>query len=184
MVVFTSFDPSMIDLNRTSARAILHLKEFLEFSNRGLKALAEANQGSRGGFESPFEEAVAIRLREKGWQVIPQVGVSRFRIDLGIVHPDRTGDFLAGVECDGTTYHSAATARDRDMVRASVLENLGWKLRRVWSTDWFVDPAKEVERLDEALQKLHRADKATREEQERRRNQLEKASGEKDLAGG
>ena len=125
MVVFTSFDPSMIDLNRTSARAVRDLKHFLEFADRGPRALGEAVHGSVGGYDSPFEEAVSRRLQEKGWQVVPQVGVSRFRIDLGIVHPERPGDFLVGVECDGATYHRAATARDRDKVRAAVLEGLG-----------------------------------------------------------
>lgn len=148
MLVFTSFDPSMIDLNRTNARAVRDLKHFIEFAQRGPKALAEAVQGSVGGYDSPFEEAVAQGLRRLGWQVVPQIGVSRFRIDLGIVHPDRPGDYLAGVECDGATYHSAATARDRDKVRGAILTGLGWNLLRLWSTDWWVDK-------EGALQKLH-----------------------------
>lgn len=160
MVVFTSFDPSLIDLNRTSARAVRDLKHFLEFAHRGPRALGEAVHGSVGGYESPFEEAVAQRLRERGWEVVPQVGVSRFRIDLGIVHPDRPGDYLVGVECDGATYHRAATARDRDNVRAAVLEGLGWSLLRVWSTDWFVDPQGETARLDSALRGLLQQDRA------------------------
>lgn len=164
MLVFTSFDPSLIDLNRTSARAVRDLKHFLEFADRGPRALGEAVQGSVGGYESPFEEAVAQRLQESGWEVVPQVGVSRFRIDLGIVHPDRPGDFLVGVECDGATYHSAATARDRDKVRAAVLEGLGWTLLRVWSTDWFVDPQGELERLNAAMSELLETDRAERAE--------------------
>ncbi|HEX8592593.1 MAG TPA: DUF3320 domain-containing protein [Pseudomonas sp.] len=150
MLVFTSFDPSMIDLNRTNARAVRDLKHFIEFAQRGPKALAEAIQGSVGGYDSPFEEAVAQGLRRLGWQVVPQIGVSRFRIDLGIVHPDRPGDYLAGVECDGATYHSAATARDRDKVRGAILKGLGWNLLRLWSTEWWVDK-------EGALRKLHAA---------------------------
>ena len=91
---------------------------------------------------------MAQGLRRLGWQVVPQIGVSRFRMDLGIVHPDRPGDYLAGVECDGATYHSAATARDRDKVRGAILTGLGWNLLRLWSTDWWVDK-------EGALQKLH-----------------------------
>ena len=147
MMVFTSFDSSMIDLNRTSARAVADLKHFLDFAHRGPQALAAAIRGSVGGHESPFEEAVANRLMEKGWQVVPQIGVSRFRVDLGIVHPDRPGDYLVGVECDGATYHSAATARDRDKVRAAILTGLGWQLVRVWSTDWWVDREGATDRL-------------------------------------
>lgn len=154
MLVFSSFDPSMIDLNRTNARAVRDLKHFIEFAQRGPKALAEAVQGSVGGYDSPFEEAVAQGLRRMGWQVVPQIGVSRFRIDLGIVHPDRPGDYLAGVECDGATYHSAATARDRDKVRGAILRGLGWKLVRLWSTDWWVDKEGALQRLHGALNEL------------------------------
>lgn len=154
MMVFTSFDPSMIDLNRTSARAVRDLKHFLEFAERGPQALAEAVKGSLGGYESPFEEAVANGLMKLGWNVVPQIGVSRFRIDLGIVHPDRPGDYLVGIECDGVTYHSAATARDRDKVRAAVLNGLGWKLLRLWSTEWWVDKQGALNRLHAAIETL------------------------------
>src|SRR5690606_33214373 len=85
--------------------------------------------------------------------VVPQIGVSRFRIDLGVVHPDRPGDYLLGVECDGATYHSAATARDRDKVRAAILGNLGWILLRVWSTDWWVDKEGAAERIHTEIAK-------------------------------
>ena len=154
MVVFTSFDPGMIDLNRTSARAVRDLKHFIEFAERGPAALAEAVQGSVGGHESPFEQAVARELTRRGWTVVPQIGVSRFRIDLGIVHPDRPGEYLAGVECDGAAYHSAATARDRDKVRAAILQGLGWTLIRVWSTDWWIDKTGAADRLHRALEAM------------------------------
>lgn len=154
MLVFSSFDPSMIDLNRTNARAVRDLKHFIEFAQRGPKALAEAIHGSVGGYDSPFEEAVAQGLRRLGWQVVPQIGVSRFRIDLGIVHPDRPGDYLAGVECDGATYHSAATARDRDKIRGAILSGLGWNLVRLWSTEWWVDKEGALQKLQLALDDL------------------------------
>lgn len=154
MIVFTSFDSTDIDLNRTSARAVRDLKHFLEFAERGPEAFAMAVEGSVGGYESPFEEAVAAELTDKGWEVVPQVGVSRFRIDLGIVHPDQRGSFLAGVECDGATYHRSATARDRDKVREQVLSGLGWRLVRIWSTDWWHDKENSLERLHENLSAL------------------------------
>jgi very-short-patch-repair endonuclease len=158
MMVFTSFDPAMIDLNRTSARAVHDLRHFIEFAYHGPKAIAAAVRGSVGDYDSPFEQFVAEGLRAKGWETHPQIGVSRFRIDLGVVHPDRPGDYLVGVECDGATYHSAATARDRDKVRSEILRTLGWRLVRVWSTEWWVD-------RDGALERLHESIGATLEEQ-------------------
>lgn len=56
---------------------------------------------------------------------------------------DRPGEFLLGFECDGVSYHSSPTARDRARLRQQVLEKLGWKIHRIWSTEWFRNkPAK------------------------------------------
>lgn len=122
-------------LNVAMTRAVADLKHFLEYAERGASALGAAVHGSMGDFESPFEVAVARGLQEKGWIVHPQIGVSAYRIDMGIVHPDKPGIYLAGIECDGAMYHSSAYARERDKVRQGVLEGLGWTLFRVWSTD-------------------------------------------------
>lgn len=150
MVVFTSFPPTHIDLNRTSSSALRDLRHFLEYAERGTRALGEAAAGPSAASDF-FEQAVARGLRDRGWTVVPRVGVSRFRIDLGVVHPDRPDDYLIGVECDGASYHGAATARDRDKVREAVLKGLGWDLARVWSTDWWIDPHGALERLDATL---------------------------------
>ncbi|MDV5224330.1 AAA domain-containing protein, partial [Pseudomonas aeruginosa] len=137
--VFSTLRAEKIDLARTQALGVRDLKHFLEFADRGARALAGADTGSLGGYDSPFEEAVANALRRKGWQVVTQVGVSSFRIDLAVVDPDAPGRYLAGVECDGATYHRSATARDRDKLREQVLRGLGWEILRIWSTDWWID---------------------------------------------
>ncbi|CAD5379429.1 conserved hypothetical protein [Pseudomonas sp. OF001] len=152
--VFTSLRPEQIDLSRSAAEGVKDLRHFLEFAERGARALDEAVHGSVGGFDSPFEEAVARALAEKGWVLHPQVGVSRFRIDLGVVDPDVPGRYLAGIECDGATYHRSATARDRDKIRESVLRGLGWEILRLWSTDYWLDPAGSLDKLDQQLRRL------------------------------
>ena len=152
--VFSSLRPEQIDLSRTAAEGVKDLKHFLEFAERGARALDEAVHGSVGSFDSPFEEAVARALAEKGWTLHPQVGVSRFRIDLGVVDPDAPGRYLAGIECDGATYHRSATARDRDKIRESVLRGLGWEILRLWSTDYWLDPVGTLDKLDQQLRKL------------------------------
>ena len=78
-------------------------------------------------YNSDFEMSVAEGLRRLGWTVRTQIGVSKFRIDRGVIHPDAAGKFLAGIECDGATYHSSPSARDRDRVRHIILERLGWR---------------------------------------------------------
>lgn len=152
--VFSSLQPDQIDITRTNALGVRDLRLFLEFAQRGARVFAEEVFGSLGDFESPFEHAVATELGEKGWQVHPQVGVSAFRIDLGILDPDVPGEYLAGVECDGATYHRAATARDRDKLREQVLRELGWEIIRVWSTEWWTSRERAINKLHDQLTRL------------------------------
>lgn len=155
MKVYSSLKPEQMDLSRTAAKGVADLKHFLDYAMRGAVALPGAACGRIGVHESPFEAAVAAALEARGWQLHPQVGVSSFRIDLGVVHPDAPGRYLCGLECDGATYHRSATARDRDLLREQVLKGLGWTLVRIWSTDWWQDRdgalARTVARLDALL---------------------------------
>ena len=164
MLVFSTLEADRINLSRSQARAVKDLKHFLEYAQRGPAALGAAVYGSIGDFESPFEQAVARALKDKGWIVHPQVGVSAYRIDLGIAHPDAPGIYLAGVECDGAMYHSSAYARERDKIRQSVLEGLGWTLFRIWSTDWWTHRAKALDTLHEALTLHLETDRSKREQ--------------------
>jgi very-short-patch-repair endonuclease len=150
--VFSSLRADLIGLSRTAALGVRDLKHFLEFANKGVRALSEAVFGSQGDFDSPLEATVARDLREKGWILHPQVGVSQFRIDLSVVDPRAPGRYLAGIECDGATYHCSATARDRDLVRESVLRGLGWEILRLWSTDYWIALVGVISKLDARLQ--------------------------------
>ncbi len=160
--VFSSLRGEQMDLSRTKAAGVRDLKHFLEFAERGPRALAEAHHGSQGDFDSPFEASVAAALGRKGWQVHTQIGASSFRVDLGVVHPDFAGRYLAGVECDGATYHRSATARDRDKLREQVLRDLGWEIVRIWSTDWWVNPGGTLERVHASLTELLERDRNRR----------------------
>ncbi|MFM7055793.1 MAG: DUF4011 domain-containing protein [Planctomycetota bacterium] len=168
MIVFASFRAEDLNTEGVQFQGVVHLKAFLDYAERGTKALPAMDRGSVGTHESPFEEAVAERLRAKGWEVIPQIGVSRFRIDLGIVNPDAPGAYLAGIECDGATYHSSATARDRDIVREHILRNLGWNIIRIWSPEWWHDNEQETDEVHQKLTALltdWRTAQAAREQQ-------------------
>ena len=161
--VFSGIRADDIDLDRSKALGVRHLKAFLDYAARGAIALPAQDNGSQGALELPFEESVAAALEARGWQIVPQVGVSGYRIDLGVRHPDHPGLYLAGVECDGATYHSSATARDRDKVREQVLRGLGWNIQRVWSTDWWFNADDSLERLHQALEDALAQDRKERE---------------------
>jgi very-short-patch-repair endonuclease len=162
LLVFATLRPEQIDLGRTSAKGVVDFKHFLEFAEHGARAIAEAFSPTGRRTESPFEDAVMQALEKRGWELHPQVGVSFFRVDLGVVHPDFPGRYLAGIECDGATYHRSATARDRDRLRELVLTGLGWRIRRIWSTEWWMDADAAAEKIHARLTADLEADRASR----------------------
>jgi hypothetical protein len=88
------------------------------------------------------------------------MGASRFRIDMVAEHPAKPGRYVLAIECDGATFHSSYTARDRDRLRQQQLEALGWRFHRIWSTDWFMRKEGEIQRALKAfLESVEFADK-------------------------
>lgn len=151
VIVFASLDPEQIDLSRSNATGVHHLRSFLEYAKRGVGALQEKTGYSLATAESPFEQDVGAQLAARGYQVVSQVGYSGYRIDLAVVHPQHADRFLLGIECDGANYHQAKTARDRDSLRQQVLQGLGWRLHRIWSSDWWHDRDGELARVEAAI---------------------------------
>ena len=147
-VVYCNFLGADLDLRRSKARGVEALKTFLEYAQTGLIDVAEI---TGRGPDSPFEEAVAQKLRTRGHDIEHQVGSAGFFIDLAVRDPSRPGRYVLGIECDGAAYHSTRSARDRDRLRQQVLEGLGWKIHRIWSTDWFRNPDIELGRVEEAF---------------------------------
>ena len=154
-LVFCSFDPNDIDTARTSRDGPRVLKRFLEFARSGQLAQPEATGAPA---DSPFEEDVACMIRNMGYPCDHQVGAAGFKIDLGVRHPDQPGRYILAVECDGAAYHSALWARERDRLRQDVLEGLGWRFHRVWSTDWFHRRHTEIDRLRASLEEAGHAE--------------------------
>ncbi|HEY4243203.1 MAG TPA: DUF4011 domain-containing protein [Kofleriaceae bacterium] len=154
LVIYSTLKPEHIDLARTNAVGVKHLKTFLDFAQRGPVAIAEAlTLQTDDAFDSPFEEQVCERLRARGFEVDTQVGTAGYRIDLGIRHPTEQGRYVLAVECDGAYYHSARSARERDRLRSQVLEGLGWQIHRVWSTDWWQTPERELDKIVAAIER-------------------------------
>jgi len=151
VVVFSSFSPSQMDLGGSQSRGVRLLKEYLEYvSGKGNMAKSKGGLAPR----SDFEEAVQSALEEKGLQVDPQVGRSRYRVDLGIVHPDDPDRYILGIECDGSLYQPGVSTRDRERLRQQVLEGLGWNLHRAWSLSWNENSDQQVQRIAELVQEL------------------------------
>jgi len=140
--------PTDIDIERTSGEGPKLLRLYIDFAINGANAiLGEVTSDNDLWFDSPFETSVYRFLTEHGYDVTTQVGCSGYRIDMAVRHPKYNGRFAIGIECDGAMYHGARTARERDRLRQTVLEDMGWKIHRIWSTDWIKDRHTEGERL-------------------------------------
>jgi very-short-patch-repair endonuclease len=144
--------PADIKAERITSEGPRLLRAYMEFAINGPKALNDENAaGKDNQTESPFEQSVYDFLVHKGYQVSAQIGCSGYRIDLGIHNPNDYSRYCLGIECDGATYRSAKTARERDRLRQAILENMGWKIYRIWSTDWMRNTENERSRLLEAV---------------------------------
>jgi len=152
MHIFSSMGSEDILASPTASRGVQALRDFLAFCETGILHTTERETGRVP--DSDFEISVMAAIRNAGFECVPQVGVAGFFIDVAVVDPGNPGRYLMGIECDGATYHSAKSTRDRDRLRQTILERLGWRIRRIWSTDWFKNPQAELKPIIRELNTL------------------------------
>jgi DNA polymerase III delta prime subunit len=158
LVVFSTLTAEHLDLDRTRALGVAHLKSFLAYAARGAAVLnPNLSSPERSAHPGDFESEVAAVLRAAGHTVHERIGVSGYRIDLAVVDPTQEDRYLIGIECDGATYYASRTARERDKGRAQVLGFLGWRLTRVWAVDWWFDPQATRAKLLAEVEELRQA---------------------------
>jgi len=173
IIVISSVEPEELNVAGTSQLGPKLLKSYLKYVRavsgaqiEQIKAVVQEineNVNTHVGeqelhFESPFEEQVYNQLRNIGYEVITQVGMSGYRIDLAIVHPNDSSRYILGIECDGAMYHSSKNAKERDVYRQKFLESRGWEIERIWSRNWWKNPSAEIERIDQRVKELLRSE--------------------------
>ncbi len=179
MRVFSSIHSDEINPAATASAGARLLKDFLTYAEH--KRLDSPLVSAMANTESPFEREVLQELTNRNLNVVPQVGVCGYRIDLGILDAESPGRFVCGIECDGASYHSSETARDRDRLRQQVLEGRGWDIHRVWSTDWFKDRSGQIERLINLVEQSRQNSRKEYEEEKERRER-QKAETDKQVS--
>lgn len=147
--IFSSFDPGDIKVETARRDGLRVFKRFLKFAQEGI---IDESRPTGLDFDSDFERDIASVIRGLGYDLDPQVGIAGFRIDIGVKNPDQQDQYIIAVECDGARYHSALSARERDRHRQDVLEGMGWKFHRIWSTDWYYHREREIGKLKDALE--------------------------------
>jgi very-short-patch-repair endonuclease len=151
LTLVSSFSHHDMDPARSTRRGVEMLRLYLEYAASGGQVFGDG--GPAPVERNEFEIQVQTALEHEGLRILPQYGASHYRIDLVVQHPDQPGRSVLAIECDGATYHSSPTARDRDRLRQEHLEARGWRFVRIWSTDWFTRRDEEIERILEAYRR-------------------------------
>ena len=149
IVTFSSMTAADVIAEESANPGAYLLKQWLLYSATNIIETGEVTNREP---DSELEEYVIKQIESMGFTAVPQVGVVGYFIDIGVKHPKWPNGFILGVECDGASYHSSKSARDRDRLREEVLTNRGWNIYRIWSTDWFDDPRREAQKLREEIQ--------------------------------
>lgn len=152
--VFTNMTEDDIDLERTNSQGVRALRTFLTFAHRGILDAAPEDimSADESGPVTRFQQSVAEFVKENGYLVEESPGWGTGTVDLAVPDPEHPGRYILGIECDGPSYNSARSARDRDRLRPQVLEGLGWRLHRAWSPEWASNPQRELERVLAAIE--------------------------------
>lgn len=164
--VVTSIEPEELEVDASKNNGPRLFKRYLQYAREvssGNKEAAQAvlnnvldsgiSRNTDRRHDSDFEAEVYEELIKRGYKVDTQVGVSGYKIDLAVYDP-KTSSYVLGIECDGATYHSSKSARERDIHRQRYLESRGWKIARIWSKNWWRDPGSEVDKIDGLIKSL------------------------------
>jgi very-short-patch-repair endonuclease len=149
MTLVSSFSHAELDEKKCKSGGLPFMRDYLRYVE------SEGTEFGDSTASSPemnaFERSIYTRLTELGYRVIPQYGIGKYRVDFAVVSPEDPTKFALAIECDGASYHSQPTARERDRLRQEALERRGWRFHRIWSTDWFRDPDFELAKCVQSI---------------------------------
>ncbi len=155
VILVTSIKAPDINVNASSPAGVLSLRAYLEYAEKGYTATKSARESTK--LDTALENTVAVEIQHLDYEIVPKVGSSIYPIDIGVIDPDNPNRYLLGIECDGLTYRSSNSARDRDRLREQVLRQLGWRIHRIWSPDWVARRESEVKLLRDAIDRVRQS---------------------------
>lgn len=153
MKVFSTLRSDQIDISRTSSEGVAGIKAFLEYTEKGKIALSQKENTNKIK-PSFLEKMIANEIQKLGYQVQTDIGCSGYRIDIGVVNPEKPSEYILGILTDGETYQAAKTAKDREVIQTDVLKMLGWNIYKLWSPDWWDNPQKVIQDIIFAIKEI------------------------------
>lgn len=153
VVVFSSIEPEDIKLERVSsmAKGVHHMREYMLLARDGIEGEGGRRIQKPAGRDEHRHE-VAEHLRQAGFVVEEDLGLSSFKIDLSLALPEDPERKLLAVLLDGPDYARRRTVQDRDGLPSTVLSKLmKWPgIQRVWLPQWLAEPDRVTEQLQKA----------------------------------
>lgn len=166
VVLYTSFEPTQLRIDETKSIGLKHLRSYMEMADVGAKAIESALLRRRD--RDLHREDIAEALRDRGYVVQTDVGLSDFRVDLTVAAPDEPARPLAAVLLDGLEWSGRATIGDRDTLPVEVLGRmLKWPhVARIWLPAWLTDRTAVLDGFEESLTRALTAHPTDTEPQE------------------
>lgn len=122
VVVFASFDPEDMQLTKNSAQGLQDLRDYLLLARDGVKA-DTSTRGDRQ--EILLRDLLAKALRERGWQVQNDYGLSAYKVDIALRKPGQENWQFALI-MDSPRWANLATVTDRELTPLFLEQKLGW----------------------------------------------------------
>lgn len=151
VIVFSSFSPSDLRAEETSSVGIKHLRSYLDLAEQGTGALP--HDGRRAPAVDLHREEIADGLRDRGYAVATDVGLSDFKVDISMAALDSQDRPSMAVLLDSPTWAARRTAVDRDGLPGDVLTRMmRWpSVQRVWLPAWISDPGGVLDKLEKVF---------------------------------
>ena len=161
--VITSVEPEKIKVENTKFAGPKLLKKYLTYvraiSNGNsnevkaiLNSFAETKQPMHSNLMLPVEEQIAARLNKLGYTTEVNLGNSNSKISVA-VYDKKKDKYLLGIETDQSALQSSSSPLERDVYRNEFLKSRGWKVQRVWSRDFWHNPAQVISQIVKEVEK-------------------------------
>ena len=158
MVVFCSCQPEDIRASSAKNSGAEYLKAFLMYAKSGVKTLANQSSWNIPREQLSIAPFLASDLIKDGYLVDINVGSSAFKVDIAVKDPLDPNRYALGIVCDGPSYsESTFTCDDRNVIAPGMLDNLKWRLMRVWSVEYLDHPNLVVKKIEKELSEPHSA---------------------------
>ena len=137
--LFSSFDPGQLPAEDASNQGLKDLKAYLQWAYSG--DLSGVHADVRRPIRDSYRDDLAGVLGDEGYDVMSDLGLSDFRIDLSVTLPGHGPESAVGILLDGPLWRKRGTIFDRDVLPVDILRGLmGWRrIVRVWVPEWLRD---------------------------------------------